>query len=165
MTKPAVTHERLVALLAYNPETGEFIRRVSAGASRAGSVAGALRSDGYAQIAVDGRMYQAHRLAWFCVHGEWPKQHIDHINHKKADNRITNLRDVSIEMNAQNRAAATVRNKAGLLGVSMHKSGLWRSRIMAAGLSRVSYFHTSQEAHAHYMAVKAVLHPSANLTP
>ena len=36
------------------------------------------------------------------VHGEWPKQYLDHINGIRSDNRIENLRDVSQLENMQN---------------------------------------------------------------
>jgi Demerecviridae HNH endonuclease len=61
---PELTAERLRELLHYNPDTGVFTRLVSVNNyyARAGDVAGCIR-DGYLSISVDGRGYQAHRLA------------------------------------------------------------------------------------------------------
>ncbi len=47
-------------------------------------------------------MYKAHRLAWFYVHGVWPKEQIDHINGDKADNCIANLRLADFSKNQAN---------------------------------------------------------------
>jgi len=33
-----------------------------------------------------------HRAVWFCRHGKWPKEDIDHISRDKLDNRSANLR-------------------------------------------------------------------------
>lgn len=55
-----------------------------------------------------------HRMAWFYVHGEWPKGQIDHINHDRKDNRIANLRVVDNTENHRNRPLQSS-NKTGLL--------------------------------------------------
>lgn len=44
-----------------------------------------------------------HRLIWFIVYGEWPKQQIDHIDGNPSNNSILNLRDVSHTDNMNNR--------------------------------------------------------------
>ena len=45
----------------------------------------------------------AHTLVWALYYGHWPRQTIDHINLKKGDNRIANLRDVSLSVNVLSR--------------------------------------------------------------
>jgi hypothetical protein len=51
---------------------------------------------------IDGKLYGAARLAWLYVHGEWPKNQIDHINRLRDDNRLVNLRDVTHTENCNN---------------------------------------------------------------
>lgn len=86
-----LTVERLRELLDYDPETGVFRWKEPRRKCRVGEVAGSLRKDGYVKIQVDGRFYQAHRLAWLCVYGVWPSA-IDHIDGNRANNAIANLR-------------------------------------------------------------------------
>lgn len=92
--------------LSYNPDTGIFtwIKRPSKNihiGTRAGNTS---QTTGYRSITLHGRTYQEHRLAWFMYHGTMPTGQIDHINHIRDDNRIINLRDVSISENARNRS-------------------------------------------------------------
>jgi len=78
--------ERLKTLLTYDPLTGAFIRKVRCGRYRAGCRAGTLQSEGYDSITIDYEHHLSHRLAWFCMTGEWPPE-IDHENGARADNR------------------------------------------------------------------------------
>lgn len=82
--------------LDYQPTTGIFTWRKN------GKPAGCKHPNGYVVIRLQGRLYYAHRLAWVHVHGNGPKQVIDHINQDKGDNRISNLRDVSQSANVKN---------------------------------------------------------------
>ena len=125
-----LTAEKLRELLHYNPETGIFIRKVSTtGRVKIGDVAGSINSRGYLLITVLGRPFHAHRLAWLYVYGEWPKLTIDHINRNKADNRITNLRDVSTKQNGQN-ASKRSDNTSGHTGVYLVKrTSRWQASI------------------------------------
>ena len=83
-----LTQERLKELLHYDEETGLFTRKTRVASRMKGTISGARHNKGYVQIMIDGDNYLAHRLAWFYVYGEWPKNQIDHINRIKTDNKI-----------------------------------------------------------------------------
>ena len=89
--KPLPELKRLQELLDYNPETGEFIWKVSRGPKPAGSIAGQRWVD-YIRLKIDGKSYQAHRIAWLIMTGNDPGDLIVH--HKDADkqnNKFDNL--------------------------------------------------------------------------
>ena len=88
-----LTAERLRERLHYDAETGVFTRRFGSGHARAGDMAGTVHRTGYVRISIDGGKYTAHHLAWLYVHGVWPSDQIEHINRKRSDNRIANLRE------------------------------------------------------------------------
>jgi hypothetical protein len=150
--KADVTAEYLRELLDYDPETGVFTYRRRVG-NRFG-IAGCQGKWGYWQIKINYSLYKAHRLAWLHVHGEWPKQKIDHINGIKTDNRIVNLRDVSDCVNAQNlqRPRRNKKNPAPL-GAFWHPStGTWTSyRVMNGKRTYLGRFQTPEEAHHAYV--------------
>lgn len=124
-----LTQERLKELLDYDPETGEFIRRISRHKHRAGEVAGYVDSGGYIQIKIDGCAYLAHRLAWFYVYGEWPQHQIDHRDTDRANNRIDNFRPATNRQNAANQNRPR-NNTSGQKGVFWHKKNQkWVAKI------------------------------------
>lgn len=138
---------RLRESLYYDHSIGHFTwKKISKyHIEKLGSLAGCTCDDGYHYIKIDGRRYKTHRLAWFYYYGSWPKGVIDHINGNGLDNRVCNLRDVSITINAQNHKEGIKKN--GLpTGVSLCKNG-FRARIqvnkkkMALGV-----YGTSEEA-------------------
>lgn len=144
-----VTAERLRELLDYDPATGVFRRRTSPNKRYpAGSVAG-CNSRGYRVIMIDDILYRAHRLAWLYVHGEWPKEEVDHINGDTSDNGIANLREATHSQNMRNvRVKKT--NKIGLKGVSHDDRG-YRARIWTSrGEVHLGRFRTSDQAAAAY---------------
>ena len=139
-----ITQRRLKKLLHYDPESGEFIWRVDRrGNVHAGSVAGYLHPYGYIHIGVNGKYYKAHRLAWLYIHGKWPKEEIDHINHIRDDNRIVNLREASHEINGRNRKLSN-KNKSGVTGVSWYKL-IQKYRTTIQG-KHIGYYDTFEEA-------------------
>ena len=125
-----ITAEKLRELLHYDPETGIFTRKVSTSNSvKVGDITGCPSGPGYLLISVRSRRYQAHRLAWLYVYGEWPKDQLDHINRIRTDNRIANLRDVTQKQNHQNRSKPS-NNTSGHTGVYWDKrDSKWRAEI------------------------------------
>lgn len=146
-----LTQERLKEILSYNPETGVFTNRIDRGNVKAGAIAGGVDGKGYREVQIDGRKYQAHRLAWLYVYGEMPSGHIDHINYICTDNGIMNLRKATHAENMRNRAAPK-NSTTGAKGVSWQKSaGKYRARITADGKSEfLGLFDTVEAASQAY---------------
>ena len=114
-----ITYSRLVEVLEYKKE-GTLIWKINTCQwDRVGKVAGTLSKKGYIKIQIDGKIYQAHRLIWFLINKQWPKEEIDHINHDPADNRIENLREASRSMNTKNMSRDR-RNTSGHAGVCLY---------------------------------------------
>lgn len=160
MMSNVVTPHRLRSLLTYDAETGAFRWRTTAldvkGRRRrlAGTAAGTLQDTGYIKIAVDGRNYKAHRLAWLYVYCEWPRGRIDHADGNPTNNVITNLRLAS---NAQNAANSRPRKRDLPKGVRVNKTATRNPTYIAEIKVNYKYTHlgvyvTAAEAHAAYMA-------------
>lgn len=143
-----ITQERLKQLFDYNPLTGKFIWKERTGSRVViGSEAGTNHNMGYIKMSVDGREYLAHRLAWLYVHGVMPLDCIDHINHDRSDNRISNLRQASRYQNQWN-VGLQKNNTSGYKGIHyIEKSGRWRANLRYGGKSRhLGTFETAELA-------------------
>jgi len=164
MSKPTITIEQLKQIVSYTPETGVFVWLQDMGArAKAGGVAGAKDGCGYTSIKLFGKSYLAHRLAWLYVHGEWPRQRIDHISGDRRDNRIANLRDVSASVNSQNQKKARIDNSTGMLGVSRHPKGFAAIIGLNGNIKKLGVFAEPQQAHAAYLAAKRQMHSGCTI--
>ncbi|WP_456362358.1 HNH endonuclease signature motif containing protein [Halomonas sp. MS1] len=116
---------------------------------RAGTVASRPQYDNYIfrQICIRGITHKEHTLAWAMFYGLWPTKTIDHINHNALDNRVANLREVTLSKNSRNRSMAA-HNTSGVTGVSYVKQrGKWRATIKVSGKTRIlAYTDCFQEA-------------------
>ncbi len=147
----SLTIERLRECLSYDSNTGVFTWLLSgAGWVRPGDVAG-WESHGYRRIHIDKKYYYAHRIAWFYIHGEWPKEQIDHIDGDRCNNRIVNLRAATNSENAYNKKM-TRRNTSGHKGVYFHKAAKkWTAMIRSkSGHIYLGLYKTKELAHAAY---------------
>jgi len=122
-----ITQSELKKQLKYNESTGIFTWNLTKSGVLIGSIAG-CESGGYITIGLFGKPRSAHRLAFLYMTGEIPEQ-VDHINHKKADNRWGNLRPANNKINQQNKPLSKA-NKSGFNGVVWSKkSNKWHSNI------------------------------------
>lgn len=130
-----LTQERLLKLLSYDGVSGEFTWiATNSVRAKAGKRAGTKNGPGYRCIQIDGVIYSEHRLAWFYVHGEWPKV-VDHINGIRDDNRIINLRDAEFHGNAWN-SSKRIDNTSGYRGVCWHRTNRkWKVQFIVNGVS------------------------------
>jgi len=93
-----LTQDRLMEVLDCDPETGIFTWRQQPGSrsDMIGKRAGYNGPASYRSVTVDGVGYLEHRLIWLWVHGNLPSCQLDHLNTNTKDNRIANLREVSL---------------------------------------------------------------------
>lgn len=125
----AITQEKLKSLLHYDPATGVFTWKVKRPKRKPGDVAGSPHNRGYYKVAVCGNYYQAHRLVFLYMTGDWPEQVVDHINGNKMDNRWENLRPVSQSVNMSNQTLYK-NNQSGVPGVTKsRRNNMWFAGI------------------------------------
>jgi len=80
-----------------------------------GDEAGTTNKRGYKIVVLNKKHYRIHKIIWFIHYGDWPET-IDHIDGNTSNNRIENLRKVSLAQNAMNRKIAK-NNTSGITGV------------------------------------------------
>lgn len=114
---------------------------------------------GYKHGSILGKSVTAHRVAWVLYHGDWPKEHIDHINGIRTDNRIHNLREASNAQNGQN-YGLTSKNKSGYKGVRwVPEKKKWIARVYAFNkMHHIGYYNSCEDAVAAYRAKAKDLH-------
>jgi hypothetical protein len=146
-----ITAGKIRELLDYNPKTGGLFWKIrkrcfANNYIEIGQEAGSKSLQGYLVIGIDGKVYQAHRIAWLWMTGEWPAEEIDHANLVRDDNRWSNLRPASDKNNSANRPTRSD-SVLGIKGVSLRRSGKYRARIVRDGRRcHLGDFDTPQEA-------------------
>ena len=157
-----ITQQYLHECFCYNKDTGALswrkrpeshfggdIRRTKISNTKAaGSVVSTSHNNGkgklYYRVKLDGKYYLVHRVIWMWVYGEWPDV-IDHINGNGTDNRLANLRSVSIEENNRN-LKRCVNNTSGVTGVTKFRSR-WVAHIWGGNKQiNLGSFDTFEEA-------------------
>ena len=85
-------YKDVIAQVNYNQSTGGFKWKARGKGRRKDRKVGTKTQQGYVAIGYRGVVFLAHRIAWVMIHGELPDV-VDHINGKRDDNRIINLRN------------------------------------------------------------------------
>lgn len=129
-----LAHKRLIEAVHYDPATGCFTWLIpgcgpgGGGVRGVGKPAGRVSKAGYVRLSIDGTRYRAHRLAWFYMTEDWPKEQIDHKNGVRSDNRWENLREATQQQNSANMMRGT--NALGVKGVVRYQ-GITGERFRA----------------------------------
>jgi hypothetical protein len=136
MTTQILTQSRLKELLDYNPDTGLFTNKVHRNPrAPIGAIAGTPTSEGYLALQINKKKMYVHRAIWLYVHGVWPLEEIDHINHVRNDNRLCNLRLANRLENSHNTQKHT-KNLSGHKGVAWHsRNKKWQVQMRFCGKS------------------------------
>ncbi len=102
-------------------------------------------TSGYKVGRLQGRNWLAHRIIWKLVFGEDPPQ-IDHINGRRDDNRIINLRAVDQSLNQRNRRPRKD-SRSGIVGVYLVPStGHYQANIRVDNRTIYLGTHTDLDA-------------------
>lgn len=158
-----VSQKELKDKFTYNKNTGEFFFNYDSGKKKAGDISNYVNNHGYCLINIKDRQYPAHKLAWLYEYGELPYDQIDHINHDRSDNRISNLRIVTNRENHLNTKLRTD-NTSGHVGVEWLKTiNKWRARIYLHGkMKHIGVFDRKDDAMAarKLASIKHGFHPN-----
>lgn len=155
--------------VTYDPDTGLITYKDNESVKKVlrGTVANSTyKASGYKRIVLNKQSFLQHRLAWLLHYGKWPEGDIDHINGKRNDNRIKNLRDTSKNLNMENQREAKVTNKTGFLGVRKRnrKANPYNAQIKVNGKTiDLGVYKTAEEAHAAYVVAKRKYHTGCTI--
>lgn len=114
-----LTFDRANELFRYEPSSGKlFWKKTTTNRVRVGDEAGSFcKSTGYTNVTIDGRGYTLHKIAILLATGVYDKTaQVDHIDHDRGNNRLSNLRVVSRAENMRNQSLRNT-NKTGVTGV------------------------------------------------
>lgn len=138
----------------YEPDTGKLYWAITnSNRAPAGREVAAVRNWGYVCVRVNKKTHQAHRIIWDMMHPDdplLPGEEIDHIDHNRENNIISNLRKISRAENSRNLSKAA-NNKSGATGVRFdHQRRQWRAEIKVNSklkfLGRFATFTAAVEA-------------------
>jgi len=149
-----INQELLKEKLHYDKDTGIFTwtdSKLNSNKVRGKEAGSISKTNGYIYISFllggKHRKFGAHRLAWLYVYGEFPKEQLDHINHDRLDNRISNLREVTQRENLRNRSMPK-NNTSGYNGVHFRKdTKKYQAKVKVDGRTiHLGYFKKAEDA-------------------
>lgn len=122
-----------------------------------GSKAGSLRKDGYYGVTLNKKPYLVHRIIFGIIHGYLPKI-VDHKDHDRKNNLISNLREADYNKNIHN-SRLSRNNSTGVKGVRETKNGRFECRVAINGVThQVGTFSSLLEAQEKIKEYRQKLH-------
>lgn len=117
-----LTYERANELFHYDRSSGKLIRKVTTDYKAVKGTEAGTNAYGYKLVCIDKVKYKVHRVCMLLAYGYFPKgMQVDHINHDRSDNRLSNMRFVTDHENAKNHSI-NKNNVSGIMGVHFDKS-------------------------------------------
>jgi HNH endonuclease len=124
----------LIESLNYDHETGLIHWKEFATGRKIHKQAGWVGAHGYLLVSLNYDSYLAHRVAWALYYKEDPgNKYVDHINGIPSDNRISNLRLVTLSQNAMNSKARKKKSKLPKGVYFDQRQKRYRARIYVNG--------------------------------
>ena len=165
-----MTIKELKSVINYNRESGIFTRLYYQHGNKIGDPnkrVDRMFFNGkryYRRVTVLGRRYYAHVLAWFYVTGLWPENDVDHWDGDGTNNKFSNLRDVTRQINLQNERQSRKHSESGLLGACKFRNK-FKSTIRLHSRKRIhlGVFDTAEEAHTAYIEAKRKYQPGCTI--
>jgi hypothetical protein len=161
---PLPSADYLRECFSYDPETGVLMWKErprghfasergwrQTNGHKAGNSAGHLDTAGYLTVEINDRGCKVARIIWKLQTGLDPVAEIDHINHDRADNRWSNLREATHHQNTTYRRWA---KRELPRGVYLTREGRYASYVQS-GNRRLAYlgtYATPDEARAAWLA-------------
>lgn len=106
-----------------------------------GSRAGKRRKDGYYDVGLKGKYYLVHRIIFALNHNYLPET-VDHIDHNRENNLISNLREATCSQNSHN-SRISRNNSTGVKGIRKTRNNKFEARIAINGTTiQVGTFDT-----------------------
>jgi hypothetical protein len=154
MTKELPSKEYLQTLFRYTEDGNLWWKEYRSGVNLSKSAGCIDKTKGYYKIKIDGVKYWLHRVIYHYHHGNvTPNLQIDHIDRNPCNNKIDNLRLVTIRENSLNRSMRRDCG-SGYQGVSRSRYQ-WKAQLTVNGDRKVlGYFSTPEEAHKCYQQAK-----------
>ena len=130
------THQELLTLLSYDPETGELRWRAGGRRNRPGALAGHINAkEQRRRVGINKKLYYTSQLIWCMVTGHWPRWPDTYVDHRDTygpkygiGDRWDNLRLANPMLNQWNRKRQH-NNTSGHPGVSQTDDGAWLAVI------------------------------------
>lgn len=132
----------------YDHNTGELYWKIKRSGRRNidTGLAGTINSCGYKIVELDNKKYLAHRMIWEMLNGSIPKDMcIDHIDGDKLNNRIQNLRLVTLSINQRN-SRLPKNNKFGICGITKRRNSKREYFTVSCGAKYIGIFDNFLEA-------------------
>jgi hypothetical protein len=158
MSHKVLSYAYFNELLSYYKQTGKIYQKKKRPKVAVGSEAGTITPSGYRYVQLFGHKYPIHHLVWLFETKSFPEKYLDHKDGNPLNNKFTNLREVTIKQNTENRGKQK-NNKTGFKGVSFNNR-LQKYVSQIQHNSQTIYlgvYKTPEEASLMYQAAAKVL--------